>query len=176
MDCLRSAKFQIGFLESFVFGSQSFNLKINPQGVSVQVNLNSKWEIEGFKNIDVYGIKFIQKTFLQDNNYYSTGIADTIIWENKYDISLTLDGTIEILNGKNVLPGFTSQSTTEFLLNNYTSELMLASPILSCKSLTFGNFQTTYGLTYANSTAAAGHNFLIGIQGDLYLYYRYQED
>lgn len=173
MDCLRTAKFTVIFQETFVYGSQTFNLYINPKGVTVGLDINKLIDIQGFKNIDVYGIKFVQRTSLTDFDYYGVSNPSAIV-ENQYDVTVVLNGQIEFI-GTQTLPANTSQSNTTYILDNYVSEIYLDSPIISCKSIDFDFFNTTYGLTYTNPAAAAGHNFAIDLRADFYLYYRYQE-
>lgn len=174
MDCLRSAKFTVSFSETFVFGSSSFSLRVSPGGVSLSVDLNSKFEIQGFKNIDVYGIKFIPQSSLADLNYYTVGDPITFIWENEYDVVINLDGDKDLIGGKNVLSGTVVQSSKDYILNNYANEVFLADPLKSCKNIDFGNFRATYGLTYASSLVPAGHTLILNIKGDLYLYYKFE--
>jgi hypothetical protein len=174
MDCLRTAKFSVSFTESFVFGSETFTLKINSKGVSVGIDLNSKFQIQGFKNVDVYGFKFIPSATFIDANYYTVGTALTFIWENSYELTVNFDGTIDLIGGINVLSGTVNQSTKNCFLNNFVPEVMLTSPIQSCQSIDFGSFKTTFPLIYANTTAAAGHNMAIDVSGDLYVYYKFE--
>jgi len=174
MDCLRTAKFTVNFTESFVFGSESFTLKINSKGVSVGVDLNSKFQIQGFKNVDIYGFKFIPNSAFIDANYYTVGTALTFIWENSFELTINLDGTLDLLGGINVLSGTVNQSTKNYFLSNWVPEVMLTSPIQSVQSIDFGSYKTTFPLTYANTTAATGHNMAIDITGDLYVYYKFE--
>lgn len=174
MECLRSAKFSVSFSESFVFGAQTFALRICPEGIVVDIDLNSKFKIEGFKNVDVYGIKFIPRTNMTDLSYYSSGDPSTFVIQNNYEVSIFLEGDKELLGGSNVLAGVVTQSSRDYLLNNFANEVTLLSPLQSCKSIDFGSFRAIYGLTYANSLAAAGHNFIISVKADLYLYYKYE--
>lgn len=175
MECLRTAKFSVLFQENFVFGSESFSLRVNPQGISVIVDLDKQINIQGFRNIDAYGIKFVPQMSLTDGNYYASGESSTYIFENQYDVNIELDGKIDFL-GTAALPANVTQSNSAYILDNYVSEINFTSPIKSLKSINFDLFRTTFGLTYANSLAAAGHNFAITIRGDFYLYYRFQED
>jgi len=176
MECLRTAKFQVLFQENFVFGSQTFSLRVNPEGISVIVDFDKKIEIQGFRNIDAYGIKFVPQMSLTDGNYYASGESSTFIFENQYDINIDLEGQGIDFLGTAPLPTNVTQSNSRYLLDNYVSEINFTTPIKSLKSIDFDLFRTTFGLTYANSLAAAGHNFSITIRGDFYLYYKFQED
>jgi hypothetical protein len=175
MDCLRSAKFTINFNESFVFGSQTFSLRINTRGVNVQVDLNGQFDIQGFKNVDVYGMKFIPEMKFTDFDYFSSGSTTAFSFTNNYDIIISLDGQKELLGGQSVLTNPVLQSTKAYVLNNFTPDVMLASPIKSCKSIDFQTFKATFlGLEYANTGAMAGHSMVLDIKGDFYLYYKFE--
>ena len=175
MDCLRSAKFTVNFNESFAFGSQTFNLRINSRGVNVQVDLNAQFNIEGFKNVDVYGMKFIPEMKFTDFDYFTTGSTTAFSFTNNYDILITFDGQKELLGGTSVLTNPVLQSTKPYVLNNFAPEVSLASPLKSCKSIDFGTFKATFlGLEYASTTVMAGHNMVLDIKGDLYVYYKFE--
>jgi hypothetical protein len=175
MDCLRSAKYTVNFNESFTFGSQSFSLRINSRGVNVQVDLNAKFDIAGFKNVDIYGMKFIPEMKFTDFDYFSSGSTTAFSFTNNYDIIINLDGQKELLGGTSVFANPVLQSTKDYVLNNFSPEISLASPIKSCKSIDFQTFKCTFlGLEYANTGAMAGHSMILNIKGDLYLYYKFE--
>ena len=175
MECLRTAKFSVLFQENFVFGAETFSIRVNPQGLSVSIDLNKKIDIQGFRNIDAYGIKFVPRFSFVDGNYYSAGEASTFIYSYEYDIDIDLDGKIDFL-GTATLPANVTQSNSSYILDNYVPEISFTSPIKSLKSIDFNVFTANFGLTYANSLAIAGHNLSVSVRGDFYLYYRFQEE
>lgn len=179
MDCLRSAKYSINYTSTFLFGSQPFTLRINSIGVNVQVDIDNKFEIQGFKNVDVYGFKFIPEMKFTDFDYYSVGSSTSFSFTNNYDIIINIDGQKELLGGINVvLPGNTNpivQSSKNYILNNFAPEVMFSSPIKSVKSFDFQTFKATFlGLIYANTGVMAGHNMELVIKGDFFLYYKFE--
>ena len=179
MDCLRTAKFSINYNSVFAFGSQPFTLRINSIGVNVQVDIDNKFEVQGFKNVDVYGIKFIPEMKFTDFDYYTVGSSTSFSFTNNYDIVINLDGQKQLLGGVDVpLPGNTNpvvQSSKFYILNNFAPEIILASPVKSVKSIDFQTFKATFlGLIYTNTGVMAGHNMELSIKGDLYLYYKFE--
>ena len=176
MECLRTAKFTVLYQESFVFGSETFSIRVSPAGLSVSIDINKKIEIQGFRNIDAYGIKFVPRMSFTDGNYYSAGEASTFVYQNQYDIDLELEGQGIDFLGTATLPANVTQSNSLYILDNYVPEINFTSPIKSLKSIDFNLLTANFPLTYANSLAIAGHNLTVSIRGDLYLYYRFQED
>lgn len=175
MDCLRTAKFTIDYNESFIFGSQTFSLRINSDGINVQIDLNGKFDIQGFKNVDVYGIKFIPSMKFTDFDYFSSGSTTSFSFTNNYDVIINLDGQIELLGGISSLSNPVLESTKDYVLNNFAPEVLLNSPVKSCKSIEFKDFKATFlGLKYANTGAMSGHNMNVNIKGDMYFYYKFE--
>jgi len=176
MECLRTAKFTVVFSESFVWGSETFSIRVSPAGLSVSIDLNKKITIQGFRNIDAYGIKFVPRFSMTDGNYYSAGEASTFVYENQFDLDVDLEGQGIDLLGTATLPANVTQSNSSYILDNYVPEITFTSPLKSLKSIDLNVFQTNFPLTYTNSLAIAGHNLNVSIRGDFYLYYRFQED
>lgn len=176
MECLRTAKFTVVFQENFVFGSETFSIRVSPKGLSVSVDLNKKITIQGFRNIDAYGIKFVPRMSMTDGNYYSSGESSTFVYENQYDIDIDLEGQGIDFLGTATLPTNVTQSNSSYILDNYVSEISFTNPIKSLKSIDFNLFTANFPLTYSNSLAIAGHNLAISIRGDFYLYYRFQDE
>jgi hypothetical protein len=176
MECLLTAKFTVAFSESFVFGSETFSIRVSPAGLSISIDLNKKITIQGFRNIDAYGIKFVPRFSMTDSNYYSAGEASTFVYQNQYDFDVDIEGQGIDFLGTTTLPANVTQSNSSYILDNYVSEITFTSPIKSLKSIDLNLFQANFPLTYANSLAIAGHNLTLSIRGDFYLYYRFQED
>lgn len=176
MECLRTAKFTVLFQESFVFGSETFSIRVSPAGLSVSVDLNKKIDIQGFRNIDAYGIKFVPRFSMTDGNYYSAGESSTYVFQNQYDIDFDLEGQGIDYLGTATLPANVTQSNSSYILDNYVPEISFTSPVKSLKSIDINLFTANFPLTYTNSLSIAGHNLTLSIRGDFYLYYRFQED
>ena len=48
----------------------------------MQVDLNAQFDIQGFKNVDVYGMKFIPEMKFTDFDYFTTGSTTAFSFTN----------------------------------------------------------------------------------------------
>lgn len=169
MDCLKSfsinAAGQTNFsgvdVKTWFVGAQEFWSFADTSG-------GSRFNVEGFKNVNVYGIELIGNVGTLPNS--PTGGCIPTDWA----ISVSLDGFVPIIGGAvRVTPNFYSMSTTQsaiqaFDLGRFTPKFNLASPIESVKSITISNLRANGGGGQTAGNVNIQWNF------DFVVYYKFE--
>jgi hypothetical protein len=138
MFCLDS--FSIKIIQSRTFAVAGTNVKswgaagnyhwgVQQSGVSV-------FDIQGFKNIDIYGVKM--------NGFIETDLSagDSAIVSD-YAFKLSFGGQVPLISGVvDPSPNFwgISKDVTGFYLGKYNSEAKFETPYVGCTSISFDKF------------------------------------
>jgi hypothetical protein len=142
MDCLKSFNFsaagQTNFsgvdVKTWLVGTEQYWSFADTSG-------GSRFNIEGFKNVNVYGVDVVGNISTLPNS--PTGGCIPLDWS----ISVSIDGLAPIIGGNvRVTPNFYSITTNQaniqaFDLGRYKTKIDLASPIESAKSITLSNLR-----------------------------------
>jgi hypothetical protein len=173
MECLRSFSFSTNVIDTLTTGGSELKQWTTSAGnhywqaITTDVIANpSIYNIEGFKNIDVYGIDVIGDIQTQAN----IGINGVIV--NDWSIDVSIEGQQPLIGGTTVGGYYGIDSTLPdnniFALGKYTNSLKLASPIISAKSITLGRTRAA-GIAY--QTAGAINLFW---KVNFVVYYKFQ--
>jgi hypothetical protein len=146
MDCLRSFNFKVdinsnltgGFIKQWIVG-------VNQHFWTVTSNQQSTYNIQGFKNINVFGIDVVG----QIGTLTTSGLGGVIV--NDWSIDVLINGQQPLI-GSNITVSpndyslnNTTASNRIFPLGKYSNSLKLADPIESVQSISLQQ-------TYANGT------------------------
>lgn len=140
MECLRSfivridqvATFTLTDVKTWTLGLQEF-WAVDKQTVS-------QFNIQGFKNIDIYGVDLI--------GHVQTSTTSALSGCNvtSYAFEIIIDGQLPLVSG-DVAAGTnfwniqtTSTAAKQFALSNFTNSLKFADPISSAKNIQFVAF------------------------------------
>ena len=135
MNCLRSFTLSISNTRTYVTPSAvtwgalgNYHWQVTQQGLST-------FNIQGFKNIDIYGISMV-------SNVQTFGPTSKAIVED-YSYLLTLNGQLPLIGGNIDLVNFWSISDTftRFAIGKYTNEIKFESPIKSVTSINVNEFR-----------------------------------
>lgn len=143
MECLRSFNLNIrqvttatgSNVKTWTVGSQEF--------WSARISGISRFDIEGFKNIDLYKIKIVGDVYTQ----IASGIGGVIVEDWAFD--LFLEGQMSLVSGKintsttnywNIITG--SPESKTFTISKNTNEIIFDDPVKSLKYINFQNLTT----------------------------------
>jgi hypothetical protein len=141
MDCLRSFSFSTNLITTLSVGVDLKQWSIGNnhywQAITNGATATpSIYEIQGFKNIDVYGIDVIGDVQTQTNT-----IIDGVI-VNNWNIDVSVDGQQPLVGGVTTGGFYAIDSTLPdnniFAIGKYTNSVKFASPIISAKSIILG--------------------------------------
>lgn len=151
MDCLRSFSFSTNLISTLTTGGADLKQWTTSAGNhywQAYAGTSSTYNIQGFTNIDVYGIDVIGNIQTQSN----IGTNGVIV--NDWSIDVSIDGQAPLVGG-NVVGGYygldlTIPDNNIFALGKYTNSVKFESPYISAKSIVLGKtraqgiaFQTT---------------------------------
>lgn len=136
MDCLRSFNVRLQFAQNFE--SSNPNVKFWGTGNNINFIIENEeeghFEIQGFKNINLYGVKMVG-----DIIPYITINRSSII--DDWSIRLVIVGQPPLISGNITSSSYTlnyaDSESTVFQLTKYTNNINFASPIASASLLTF---------------------------------------
>ena len=137
MDCMNQFQFYIAKTTSYTSASgieTRFSDGLSLAWV-IKDNLTiSTFKIEGFKNINLYGIKMMGNVQSPVAGYH--GIVDD------YSFNLGITGTTPKISGTFTTNGYNiSTGSTNVQLGKYDSTIMFSDPIQSCREITINDFQ-----------------------------------
>lgn len=170
MDCLRSFNFQVDTDSTFSGAAvKQWTVGLDQTFWSVTGGTLSTYNIEGFKNINVYGIDLIGSL----TSKTSVGTAGVIV--DDWSIDITVGGQIPLIGGNvTASPNFYNISADTannkiFPLSKYSNSVKFASPIQSAKFIQLGatNAQGTGFQTAGSVNLYWNWNFII--------YYKFEE-
>jgi len=138
MNCLES--FTIELIQSRTFSTAGTNVK--SWGVAGNYNWGvnqlgvSQFDIQGFKNIDIYGVKM--------NGFIETDLSagDSAIVSD-YGFKISFVGQVPLISGLvNPSPNFwgISKDVNSFYLGKYNSEAIFKTPYVGCTGISFDKF------------------------------------
>lgn len=168
MDCLRSFIVEIKQAQTFVgtdvktwlLGVQEYWV-VDVQGVSI-------FNLQGFKNIDVYGVDVIGSV-----QSWKTAISGGCIVED-WAFDILLDGSLPLVNGfKDASPDdwniqTNTTGTKTFAISKFNNSIKFADPIKSVKNINFENLKAQ-GIGGQTSGAIA-----LDYDLSFIFYYRYE--
>jgi len=111
---------------------------------------NSMYQIEGFKNINLFSVEMVG---MVQTNVFDATSAGCIV--NDFGMFLNLNGLIPSVSGSiNPTPDFYQINPTfkDLCLTKFTNKLTFTSPIQSIRSITFRNFNAQ-GIAAENLTS-----------------------
>lgn len=135
MDCLRSFNFRIDTNTNITTGVKTWTTGGGGHYWAVNAGTSSTYNIQGYKNINVYGIEVVGAV----QTLPTAGTGGVVV--NDWTIDIFLDGVQPIL-GSNITssPNFYSISNTSlgnkvFPIGKYNSNLQFGDPYESVKSI-----------------------------------------
>lgn len=140
MDCMRSFSFAVDLINT-VSGATDLKQWATSAGNhywQVSTGTSSTYNIQGFKNINVYGIDVIGSIQTQTN----VGINGAIV--NDWMIEVDIDGQQPLVGGFITgAPNFYAIDTTNpvnnnYMLGRYSNSVKFATPYLSTKNIILG--------------------------------------
>jgi len=137
MDCLRSFIIKIEQNSTFTAPDVKTWDVAGRQGWIYDNNTNSStFNVQGFKNIEIYGIQMIGTI----SNQESAVLGNVNV--NDWSMEIQLNGQLPLLGGVVAPVNFFNIYTTQFQasrfsVSKYTPEVKLASPITSVQSIQF---------------------------------------
>lgn len=142
MDCLRSFSFSTNLTNTITAASGELKQWSTLGNNYWQVYTNSSlvspsiYNIQGFKNIEVYGIEAIGDIQTQQN----IGIDGVIV--NNWNIDISINGQQPLVGGSTIGGYYNIDSTLPdnniFSIGKYTNSVKFATPIISATSITLG--------------------------------------
>jgi hypothetical protein len=169
MDCLRSFNFSTRTNGNFTTGVKTWNTGSNNHFWSADISsLSSTYNIEGFKNINVFGIDAIGSI----QTLTAAGLGGVIV--NDWNIDITLNGQRPIIGGNvTAVPNSYSLSTTAvannvFPISKYSNSIKFAEPFQSVTSIELGG-TTASGFGWETST-----NINLLWQFNFIVHYKYE--
>jgi hypothetical protein len=141
MNCLRSFSFQTNIITTLSVGVDLKQWSIGNNHywqayTQAAIASPSIYTIQGFKNVDVYGIDVIGDVQTQTNT-----IINGIIVDN-WNIDISVNGQQPLVGGVTTGGFYAIDSTLPdnniFAIGKYTNSIKFASPITSAKSIVLG--------------------------------------
>ena len=167
MDCLRQFQFYISQSRTLTVAASQFDYfptafnQITPWAAQLNGQFLN-YAIQGFKNIDIYGVKML--------GYVQSPIGGTSAGiVNDYSFQIGIAGQNPQISGvitTNDYAGVTNNSTVQ--LSQYQNEIMFAEPIKSSTSLSIGTFKAQ-GIGAESST-----QIILQLEIQLYFYYKFE--
>jgi len=164
MNCLNQFSFWAANSVSFTTAANTFSpytVGTNNSWIVTSGLKSSIFQVEGFKNINLYGMKIISS--VQSPLAGNKGIVDN------YDFQILINGTEPQLGGTFSINDWgITQDTTLLTLGKYANEVNFTEPIQSVKSIRVRDF------------SAQGYNNQSLVQLDLdiifqiYIYYKFE--
>jgi hypothetical protein len=167
MDCLKQFQLYIAQQRTFsttagTFASWSDLLN---QGWIVRSSLlPSDFTVQGFKNINLYGIKVI------GNVQNGVPTANKCIVDD-WDFNIQFNGTTPIIGGTFTNNGYAMvRDVNEVRLGKYQNEIMYAEPIQSVTEISVSSF-SAQGYVPANNVQVT-----LDLVVQIYFFYKYQDE
>jgi len=165
MDCLRS--FNVGITAQRGFSSAGVNVKSwGPAGnyhwQVIETTLDSDFRVEGFKTLDLYGIRMIGNVFTDLGTNDGNIVSD-------YGMQIVVTGSTPLASGTPISTGWPLTTTPNvYQLSKFTNFVNFDSPISATTNIRFGTFiaQGNNGETLNSITLNIALNFIF--------YYKYE--
>jgi len=165
MECLN--QFQFFLLEGVTYTTAGSTLSTYTSGTNVvftaEKGLDSNnFKVQGFKNINLYGIKLSLAIVNQITN------SDQGIIED-YNFAITFSGQIPSISGVFNPNGLSiNPNVGEVYLGKYNNQLMFAEPIKSCNDISI-NALSLQGYSPQSLTSLS-----LYIKGQIIFFYKYE--
>lgn len=143
MDCLRSFSFRVDTNTNLTTGIKQWTTSAGNHFFSVTAGSTSTYNIQGFKNINVFGVDCVGSIQTQS----AAGTGGVII--NDWSIDFLIFGQQPLVGGSiTTSPNFygisaDSPSNNSFSLSRFNNSVKLASPIQSVKFVQLGSTYAT---------------------------------
>lgn len=166
MDCLRSFAIDIDY--SGTFNTSGTNVKTwgaitNYHWLVFQSGV-SRFDIQGFKKIDIYGVRCDGAVQGQ-----LTGTSQAIVQDWSFQIGI--NGLVPLISGSvDTSTDFWSikTNTTQFQLGKYVNEVRFESPYSGVSSINFNNFRAQ------GNNAETASSIQLGLDLQFTFYYKYE--
>jgi len=143
MDCLRNFSLTINAFNNYTAASGDFTVWGGPLNFSIVDTRSSIFEIQGFKNINIFGVDMV------GNISSAYGPAPRTLNANvkDYEISVLLNGSIPLpiglIGATNTFPIILNNTPIQqtSVLSKYKPFVKFESPIQSVKSITLENLK-----------------------------------
>ena len=166
MDCLNQFQFYVQKTTTFTTASGEFTTWTPVGGSSSWVVKsganNFIFDIQGFKNIDLYGIKI-----LGDIQSGTGGVSQGIV--DDYNFRCYLSGEFPSVSGIFTSNTYNALTIPTFCsLSKYQNEITFIDPIKSCKTIEVSVF-SAQGINPRSAT-----QIILDVNFNIYFYYKYQ--
>jgi hypothetical protein len=165
MDCFNQFQFYIAQQKTFTTAANTLAVwsdSLTKGWIVNDANSTSDFTIQGFKNIDLYGVKLvanIQCPIAGGNK----GIVDD------YSFNISLVGQTPTVSGIFTTNDYAaSTNVNEVRLTKYQNEIMFSDPIKSCTNISVNTF-SAQGYVPNNTT-----DLTLNLILQVYFYYRYE--
>ena len=165
MDCLN--KFQFYILQGVTFTTAGSTLSTYTSGTNIVFTAerglpSNNFTVQGFKNINLYGIK-LSLTLINQITNSDQGIIDD------YNFGITFTGQIPSISGVFSPNGLSINSNKgEVYLGKYNNHLMFAEPIKSCNNIVIESLGLQ-GYSPQSLTSLS-----LYIKGNIIFFYKYE--
>jgi hypothetical protein len=165
MDCLRS--FTITIDQTLTFTTSGVNVRtwntgINHQWTVLDNVTESRFNVQGFKNINLYGIKMQGYCAPQ-----ITGTSGAIV--DDFGFQMVIGGQNPILGGDFSTNGYNAVTTNQPInLTKFNSEFRFVTPIQSANFVEIGTF---FAQGYGWQTAS---NIILTVNASFIVYYQFE--
>lgn len=165
MDCLRSFTITLDQVINFTTAGtnvKTWNTGVNHQWTVIDSLTDSRFNVQGFKNINIYGVKM--------QGYVSpliTGTSGAIVED--YIFQLLINGQSPVLGGSFSPNGYSAVITNQAInVGKFNTEFKFVDPIISASFVEIGTFSAQgYGWQTAN-------NISLAINCSFIVYYQFE--
>jgi len=137
MECYNQFSFEINRTTSYTSASGlevRFSDLLSLGWVIKDSTTQSTFKVEGFKNINLYGVKMMGNIQSPIIGYH--GIVDD------FGFNLAITGTTPKISGTFTTNGYNvSTSSSNIQIGKYDNEIIFSEPIQSCTQISINNFQ-----------------------------------
>lgn len=167
MDCLKSFNVALNYSKGYEDGIISAIWSTNGGGYFINEANFIEYKIQGFKNINIYGVKMNGDVTSDITTFYNNIVKD-------FSVQLKLIGQTPIIGNTFSNGGefynieFEGENTKIFLLSKYNSCLDFATPYQSVTSLRWENLRVS-GTNLQNNTTVA-----IDVKLNFTFYYKFE--
>lgn len=143
------------------FGNRYFDLKT--------VNNDSFFDIQGFKNVDLYGMSL--SGYVSNNKDVPTGAVTVLDW--MFELSITgiqpaISGIVNTTVSNDWALNFNNSNALKFYLGKYSHDIQFASPICSVTAINFLSINASGYNAQTSDTASL--SYFLGFT----FYYKYE--